>query len=144
MRTFVVWSQKVVISAAVGLLSAGLILASPHAIQRISGAEKTAGHGIASPSGDGGGQNGPYISNFEVVQGPTVWTFTGVVTDPNQDPTGLTITFGGVLAGQTVTVADDGTFTFSMPLPGGTSGNASAQTTDTTGAQSNVAVAYVG
>jgi hypothetical protein len=72
-----------------------------------------------------------------------VWTFSGSVTDPNQNPAGLTIIFGGLLAGDSATVAVDGTFTLSAEIPANTSGTISAQTVDNAGIQSNVAMDYI-
>ena len=106
----------------------------------------SSGYG-GSSSGYGGSSSGyggdPLISNFSCEEGPTVCTFTGTVTDPNQNPQGLTITFGGLLAGDSTTVDSDGTFMYSVAIPDNTSGTVTAQTVDYTDHTSNVAMDYV-
>ena len=106
------------------------------------GSSSSSGYG-GSSSGYGGsssGYGGPQISGFSCEEGPTVYTFTGTVTDPTQNPAGMTITFGGVLAGQSTTVDSDGTFMYSTQIPDNTSGTVTAQTTDNSGHTSNVAM----
>jgi hypothetical protein len=87
----------------------------------------------------------PQIINFTASASVgNLWVFRGQVID--ESAPGLTVTFGGLaqLAGQTTTVASDGSFTFSVFLPAGTYGEATALTTDWWGLQSNLAVATLG
>ena len=70
-------------------------------------------------------------------------TFSGTVTDSTQNPAGMTITFGGVLAGQSTTVDSDGSFTYSTEIPANTSGTVTAQTVDNHGTTSILAMDYV-
>ena len=97
-----------------------------------------------SSSGYGGSSSGyggaPQISDFSWQAGPDFFTFTGTVSDPNQNSAGLTVTFGGVLAGQSTTVGSDGTFSYSTTIPNNTSGTVTAQTTDSSGHTSNLAM----
>ena len=68
---------------------------------------------------------------------------SGSVTDPNQNPAGLTVTFGGLLDGDSATVASDGTFKFAVQIPDNTSGTINAKTIDNAGNPSNVAWEYI-
>jgi len=87
----------------------------------------------------------PVISDFScTVDAGSIWTFTGTVTDVDDDPTGWTVTFGGVLSGHTTSVQSDGTFEYAVYLAPETFGNALAQTEDDDEAESNVASCYVG
>ena len=52
---------------------------------------------------------------------------------------GLTVHFGGVLDGQSATVDANGHFELIIALPSGTTGEATAQTTDADGLTSNIA-----
>jgi hypothetical protein len=86
----------------------------------------------------------PAITNFTAIQEEAgVWEFKGTVTG-TPDPAGMIITFGGLsaLAGQTTTVAANGTFDFSFFLNGQT-GNATAVTTDWWNRTSNTATDLV-
>jgi hypothetical protein len=88
----------------------------------------------------------PVISNFSGSPiGGDFWTFEGTVTDPDDNVQGMTVTFGGVLAGYniTTTVLSDGTFTFTQDLVGLQRGTATAQTQDPHGALSNLAEYWV-
>lgn len=76
--------------------------------------------------------------------GINLWTFHGKVSDANDDPTGWTVTFGGVLAGYSTTVQQDGTFTFVTQLDPQTFGNALAWTQDNHALESNTAAYFVG
>lgn len=86
----------------------------------------------------------PRIINFVAVEtGAGMWTFTGEVVD--EAPGGLTITFGGVpvsLQGKTTTTDASGHFAvaFEMNMDGTDDGLATAQTVDSAGQVSNVAV----
>ncbi len=83
----------------------------------------------------------PVITGFTATQSEgNSWIFRGTVTAPNMQ--GVTITFGGIpsLAGQTVNVAADGSFSIVVTLGDGEStGTATAQATDQNGQKSNVA-----
>jgi hypothetical protein len=88
----------------------------------------------------------PVITGFAAEQGPgDFWTFYGTVSDEDEDPTGWTVAFGGILEayGYTATVEEDGTFTLTAEFPGLAAGTASAQTTDSEGLDSNLATYYV-
>jgi hypothetical protein len=90
---------------------------------------------------------GPQIVGFTAVEiGCGFWKFSGTVTDPN--PAGLTVTFGGQpvsLNGHTATTDANGNFSFSIQLntDGSDNGIVTAQTTDSQGLQSNVAMCDV-
>jgi hypothetical protein len=86
----------------------------------------------------------PWISNFQAIRGNlNVWTFQGQVTD--ESAPGLMVRFGGLpsLAGHTTAVESNGWFYLTVELQNGEQGNASAQTTDWWGLNSNVAAANV-
>ena len=91
------------------------------------------GSGIDSV--DGGGQTGdviedrPVIIDFDVEPGVTTWVFSGTVVDDG-DVEGLTVTFGGLLAGYTAIVNSNGVFTIEVSLDPDIYGTASAQVTD--------------
>lgn len=72
------------------------------------------------------------------------WTFSGSVTD--ESAPGMTINFGGLagLVGRTTTVQADGTFSFTILLPEGVEGTATAITTDWWGLDSQMAYYLVG
>jgi hypothetical protein len=88
----------------------------------------------------------PVIHNFGfVASNSPQYTFSGIVS--NTDPTGLTVTFGGIpsLVGKTATANADGTFslTVSLNCNGSDNGTAWAQTTSWSGVPSNQATVYV-
>jgi hypothetical protein len=84
----------------------------------------------------------PHIWSFEATEGQDgLWTFSGYVEDDN--PGLLTITFGGLLEGQTVVVELDGSFTLSVVLDPEAYGLVTAQTTDEYGEVSNLAETWV-
>ncbi len=86
----------------------------------------------------------PVIQNFSGTSGANnIWTFTGNVVD--ESAPGLTITFGGIgaLVGRTTTVQSNGTFFFTIQLPEGASGAASALTTDWWGQNSQTEFYFV-
>lgn len=83
----------------------------------------------------------PTISNFSAVQSsPGYWTFTGQVNAPN--PGNLTVVLGGVASGHSCTTAANGSFSITLQLTIITAGEATAQTTDIWGQQSNVAYCW--
>ena len=87
----------------------------------------------------------PVISNFNGYDlGYDVWTFSGTVTDVDDDVEGMIVTLGGVLAeyNVTATVLANGTFSVTELFIGLTSGYATAQTEDDDGAESNIAYYY--
>ncbi len=84
----------------------------------------------------------PVISDFGGTEGwGDYWTFSGVVTDVDDDVEGMIVTFGGVLASYnvTATVDADGTFSLTDEFPGLQGGIVTAQTEDDEGLESNVA-----
>jgi hypothetical protein len=87
----------------------------------------------------------PVISGFQVItEGGDWWCFEGVVTDVDDDVTGWTVTFGGIVSGTyTATVYSDGTFILVDRMPGMTTGIATAITTDPQGEDSNLAEFFV-
>lgn len=86
--------------------------------------------------------NEPPEITLGVVQGlANLWTFSGTVTDEN--PEGLTVTFGGILQGYTAIVRADGTYSLTVQLPDGTEGYVSAQTVDDEGEASDLAEDYL-
>jgi hypothetical protein len=90
--------------------------------------------------------NPPVISNFGGIPGPgDFYTFSGTVTDQDQEVAGMVITFGGVLAnyGFTAIVQADGTFSLTQMFPSLYTGTATAQTFDDLGMASDVATYYV-
>ena len=69
----------------------------------------------------------PTITGFVGAEGVLEWTFEGQVIDEN--PIGLRIEFGGILAGHHAFVEDsEGFFDFALPL--NSSGEATARTAD--------------
>lgn len=80
----------------------------------------------------------PVIVDFVISQGSyDAWHFDGEVDYPH--PEDLTITFGGVLEGETVSVNADGTFNFSKLLTNNEEGLVTTQTVDEYGQESNIA-----
>ncbi len=87
----------------------------------------------------------PVISNFVGSEAPGgIWTFTGLVTDVDHDPTGWVVYFYGVLEGYSATVQADGTFELIAIVDSGTFGVTWVQTEDDEGALSNQPSAFVG
>jgi hypothetical protein len=73
----------------------------------------------------------PYVGNFWGLLGADgVWTFTGQVTDPDNNPTGFTVNFGGVLSGSWASVNYDGSFLLRVDLGQSPQGVVTAQTYD--------------
>ncbi len=89
--------------------------------------------------------NAPVIEDFGAIHGfGNIWIFRGRVVD--ESPAGLTIRFGGLssLSGRTVTVDDDGTFSFARTLDPMMDGRtASAIVTDWFGIQSELVLCDV-
>ncbi|MHC4175868.1 MAG: hypothetical protein ACYSWU_00065 [Planctomycetota bacterium] len=88
----------------------------------------------------------PVISGFFASEGPVpFWTFSGTVTDVDDDVEGMIVVFGGVLAefNVTATVQADGTFSLTDQFPGIQSGTATAQTEDPQELASNLALYQV-
>jgi hypothetical protein len=86
----------------------------------------------------------PTIASFQAVRGVNnLYTFSGRVSD--EFPGGLTVSFSGLepLNGQTAIVGPDGSFSISVYLPQGETGEASVQVADWWTLQSNVASVYV-
>jgi hypothetical protein len=94
------------------------------------------GSASANGYGYGGyGQNPPEIINFIGVKVGGTWIFTGTVLD-DEEVAGLTVNFGGLLAGHSATVQVDGTFIFAHVFPPNTVGVVTAVVTDLDGLQS--------
>lgn len=85
----------------------------------------------------------PVMPDFGGSEGPLdFWTFSGTVTDVDDDVEGMIVVFGGVLAefNVTATVEADGTFSLTDMFPGIQSGTATAQTEDPDGLTSELAM----
>jgi hypothetical protein len=90
--------------------------------------------------------NPPVISDFVGTESiDNFWTFSGTVSDSDQEVAGMVITFGGALEdyGFTAIVQADGTFELTEQFPGIYNGTATAWTFDDLGMKSNVATFYV-
>jgi hypothetical protein len=99
---------------------------------------------VLQGDGYGYGELPPQIINFSGTQGSGGWwTFTGQVVD-DASVAGLTVTFGGLLAGHTTTARADGTFDHVANLPSGTTGVVTATVTDRNGNTSEPVSFYVG
>ncbi len=84
----------------------------------------------------------PVIENFTVVStGPGVWNVEGTVVDDH--PSGIKVTFGGLLAGVTVYTQADGTFTQGLEMTPGESGYVYAKAINRNGITSNYVYQYV-
>ena len=82
----------------------------------------------------------PAIVSFTATEGILEWTFEGRVADEN--PMGMRVTFGGLLAGEYTSVSSpDGYFYFMHEMT--RSGQVTAQTVDDAGQSSNTATAQV-
>jgi hypothetical protein len=87
------------------------------------------------------GNVAPVINDFVYAHaGADAYTFQGTVIDENPD--GMVITFGGILAGETALVQADGSFSITRIITPGTVGDVTAITTDDGGLVSNQAVDY--
>lgn len=82
--------------------------------------------------------NAPSIQNFTIIRNlDGSYTIRGYVSD--EQPGGLTVTFGGGINGiddKTATTDANGYFTFTVTLPVGTSGGVTATVHDSQGQQS--------
>ena len=92
-------------------------------------------------------QTAPVIDSFTAQEMDYGWyQFMGHVTD-DRPTAGLIVTFGGVpsLEGKTAVVSDAGTFSLLVQVKtdGSDSGTVTAQTVDTDGNPSNVAMCYI-
>lgn len=88
----------------------------------------------------------PYISNFYCInEYGNIWTFTGTVTDYDDDVEGYVITLGGALESYhlAATVESDGVFCLTVELIGLEAGTATAQTKDPHGVVSNLAMDWI-
>ena len=119
---------------------------APGCEQNGNGGCPSKGKGVTAPSPPKSKtpvSQGPVISNFSAANpGDDVWVFRGKVTDKNGPVKGMIVTFGGVLASYnlTATVQANGTFYLSVCLPGVVDGTGTAQTTDSKGIVSNLAM----
>ena len=83
----------------------------------------------------------PVITSFTAtLPGSNTWTFTGTVNDPSA--AGLQVQLGGAYGGS-ATVGTDGTFSVTVQLAPGLTGDVTAQATDWWGQLSNLATASV-
>lgn len=79
----------------------------------------------------------PELLEFTVREGVAdMWHFEGRVSDEN--PENVTIHFGGLLEGRTVSVNSDGTFQFNKLILDGIGGGVSAQAVDQFGEESEI------
>jgi hypothetical protein len=120
------------------LTTSNLVPNTPASDVTVPTAPKLATGGPGGPSGSGQPLLPPIIIEFDAECQNGVWLFSGHVLD-DKDVTGLTIHFGGVLAGQTATVNDEGSFELIITLDPGTSGFATAYTIDRDGLKSEIA-----
>lgn len=89
--------------------------------------------------------DGPLIINFVGIGAPDdTWTFTGTVTDVDDDPAGQHVTIVFLDDEYTTTVDPDGTFFFGVELDPDPFGTALAWTFDQHGLQSNTAGFFIG
>ncbi len=112
--------------------------------------------GGASPSGSPGGPPGggntpkdpdrplmpPVITEFDGEYDAGVWAFSGMVLD-DKAVIGLTIHFGGLLAGHTTTVDANGFFEYLVILPRNAVGSVNAYTIDRDGLRSELVSFWV-
>ena len=81
----------------------------------------------------------PQIDDFYAIEGAGgMLILRGHVSD--EDPEGLIVRLGGLgglLDGREAEVDEAGNFRFTIPMPAGTTGTATAQTTDNAGQDSN-------
>ena len=87
----------------------------------------------------------PVITLGAIHSTSNIWTLKGAVTDGNYPVAGLRVEFGGTLARfhLAATVQKDGTYSVTETLPNVVTGTASAQTRDSRGKASNVAMTYI-
>jgi hypothetical protein len=87
-----------------------------------------------------GVNDAPFITLWGEPGPGDVWTFTGTVTDPDDNPAGRSVILSGVLEDYgPLTISANGTFELLVELPSWTFGNAFAYTVDAQGATSNFA-----
>lgn len=113
----------------------------------------TAAGGSAAPTvptggGHTPGESGqpllpPIIIEFDVAFEGQSWLFSGRVLD-DKDVTGLTVHFGGLLAGYSATVGEDGFFEFVSLLGPEASGTVSAYTIDSDSLRSETVSLWIG
>jgi hypothetical protein len=90
--------------------------------------------------------NPPEITDFTGTENfDGTWTFSGTVSDLDQEVAGMVVTFGGVLEsyGFIAIVEEDGTFSLTNIYPGLCTGTASARTFDALGMASEDALCNV-
>lgn len=91
---------------------------------------------------DNPGNSAPVITTFEWTHSPgNLYTFYGHVED--ESAAGLTVTFGGILAGHSTTTFSDGSFAFQIILPEDIEGEVTAQVLDGQGLESEIAIDLV-
>jgi len=92
--------------------------------------------GFCDPSMAAAQGSGSFISidNFASVNnGDGTWTVYGQVDSAYVDPAGMTVWLGGLFSGHQAIVEDDGTFSYTMPLPLGMRGIVTAAVQDPAG-----------
>jgi hypothetical protein len=119
------------------LTTAALVSTIPVTDVALPAAPTVPTRGPGGPSGSGQPVLPPIIIEFDAACQNGVWLFSGRVLD-DADVTGLTIHFGGVLAGRTATVNDEGCFELIITLGPGISGFATAYTIDRNGLKSEI------
>jgi len=107
----------------------------------ISYSNSSAGLAITPGGGQGITSNGPRIINFKFEEDLGIWSFSGRVID-DESVAGLTVTYGGLLAGYFAEVDSDGTFDLLIPEQQGAMGTVTAVTVDWDGLPSNVVMVF--
>jgi hypothetical protein len=110
----------------------------------VSAAVKDPGGALSNPAQTMVIDAPPVIVNFRAINnGGNSWTFSGQVQD--EDAAGMVVTLGGIpaLNHVFVTVQANGSFSCTVTLQPGESGNATAVCVDAWGQTSNNATAYV-
>jgi hypothetical protein len=114
-----------------------------------SGSGSTEGSGSASGSGSGSGSASstssgqpPSINGFGWTRDGSWLRVTGSVSD-DEDPTGLTINFGGLLQGGGTAVLDGDYFIFEIQIGNTVEGSVTAQVTDRSGLTSALVSSFI-
>jgi hypothetical protein len=81
----------------------------------------------------------PTIVSFTASSDGSTWTFSGQVLD--ESPSGLTVTFGGLLNGHETTTSEGGYFEYTANVNG--SGVVTASTVDDDGVPSNIVMHFI-
>jgi hypothetical protein len=84
----------------------------------------------------------PQMATLTATKNGNQWTITGTVADDGASE-GKTVDFGGVLDGNETTIGPGGSFTITITLPPGTTGEGTADWVDSEGLRSNVGTVYI-